>query len=338
MGGQGESRVATEGQAVGAVEEDVLAGADLLEKIPGKVERIFRNERQQSTKAKGAETVRVDAGAEVQAQGHVLVHLRERVDELGPCGEEMRLGAQVAVAGKAERGRVRPELAVVEHGQLKRDIRGDHGLAAPDADTGADIERGAVVRDGERRGRPLGAFVDRVVHRHSPDAMDGQQLVRVEEVIDRGRDFGAVPVEAFFLQEFPLPDLRVAVAVAAPRESETDVRVLAEQALEADLGVDEDGRNGQAERHVRPQPAGLVVVVEGVGRDGRRALERLVVADLDQLTRRGIDLRPDACPAEQGTGNSDGEGLKGGLSVHEASIWTLAERGQAGSDRIPRRW
>ncbi len=110
-------------------------------------------------------------------------------------------------------------------------------------------------------------------------------------MIDAEGNFPAVADERFALQKFPTANLVVAVRKPAARQPDGKIRVRAESMDKTEFGIQIHRRERHAQGDVRAQKIRLVMVIKSVGGHRRVALERLVVAELDQVAADGVNLR-----------------------------------------------
>ncbi len=96
--------------------------------------------------------------------------------------------------------------------------------------------------------------------------------------------------EGFFVIVLALADFVVAVGKAPATDTEAEIRVRREHTVNAEFPIQIDRRDGQAQGKIRGSKAGPVQVVISISTQGRMALDRLLVARLDQVPPYWIDL------------------------------------------------
>ena len=283
-------------------QQRVIPGADLVEIIPGQRQRKFRDERQQRAEPVGAEAVGPHARSRREVDVKVVLRFR-------PCVGEQRLQPE-QVGGGIDRPILRQpvapaagaEIAFIPDGQLHREGRKQHRFLPAPAQAGADGKRGLVAGELELHRRRIVRLIGRVMDDAAQHAVQRNQPPGIEAVVNAHGSFPAVAGERFRLQKFSAANFVVAVRVTAARQPDAQVGVLAQRVADAQFRVEIDRGNRQAQRQIGAVKVGGVEITKGVRGQRCLPLQRAVVANLNQLARRRINLgkrAPLAGPARQ---------------------------------------
>src|ERR1043166_1081222 len=124
---------------------------------------------------------------------------------------------------------VRAEFALIPERKLHRERGKERWFASTPAQAGANAEGAALVGDAEVFRRVIGSFVSGVMSNAAKNAVEGNQLSGIEQMVNAGGNFGAIPAEGFLGKIFALAHFGVAIGKTAAGQAEAEVGVLAER-------------------------------------------------------------------------------------------------------------
>ena len=122
------------------------------------------------------------------------------------------------------------------------------------------------------------------------DSIKRDQCARVEQVVQAAGEFPAVTVKRFLLEVFTPAHFGVAVRERAARHPHRQMGVRPEGLAEGQFAVEVHRRDRHAQRLPLARPVREVGVIIRVGRNGRRTLKRLIVAQLYKLAFLRVHL------------------------------------------------
>src|SRR5258708_34833226 len=100
-------------------------------------------------------------------------------------------------------------------------------------------------------------------------------------MINARGNFRAVAVERFAWQTWAGADCIVAVANAAARQTNSQIRVRPQCVDETEFRIQINRRECETQREIRAQKIRLIVVEKCIGRQWRMAFKSLIIAELD---------------------------------------------------------